>query len=991
MPKKRNRSRKSSKETASEPLADDFLQDSVDGFIRDELFDKNASFNKDFALMERCLENLADKLRNTPVDEESEDTGVNSVTLEHGPAYKYGYLSKSGPIVDILVLWKDKRPSDPDALIHRVISAWINDQGMGKDDEKDHGVGKDGENSHGPGTGAQRRSTRGVEFELCRGGATCVKAKRGDDVLFTLAFWSHSSEMANRRHVNKALDAAFGKYHELSRGVLLLKKWAEAKFLTRHSVVDKDSYADSGINDFTLAILASHVCLSRNLSHDITAFQVFKAVLNFLSKLDPTLMHTFGSPNVSRMDEDPGEYGIKYPFMVHGKSNNILKDMMVTFPQIQFHVRETLKDAGKSAFNLLFTKSLKSELYDTVLYIQLESQDFERVKNIHFVLSYGMRDRINQLHLYPVTGGDGHGLMIGIAYNEGIHRQTDVGPPTDSQEAAFYRKFWPRAETRRFDDGSINECVLWTDPVNFKTKSTCVERALVKDGPNSLNSYIVDKLLEIHGYSGSVVHSEFAITTHLLTAWRNELMTAYNKLNGSLRSLESMPLKILNVTMADEYFSYSDVGPMAYSVNTFHNVNISFESSTAWPAEKEAIQRVKIAFSIAISNELEKSHGLSSKVTDKAQIEVRVGRFFFVLNIVYGKIPSYNPHVDKKPTKEQLAEMGIWYKGVHTNRIRNVALMHPAYSGTVKLAKLWASKCLVENPDFLCEMICACVFSRKCYAPQSASTAFSQFLNIVVTHDWDTKPLVYIPADSPNTEASKINKKQYPGAPFMWIYTPEDPFSIIPDLPCKLLCKRFISKSRQLLQSIEGRYGLFNTSRVVERIYKRQDLHFDMILAIHNPYLALEGKKVGIDKKLEPKGLLEAQFLMKECIKLLNDKVSSICTIAYDKLAISGITRPCNLEPGKPKNHLLLYLKFNPFGFLPSKSIHPKNYPQLAISLKSHKDALGINNNRLLSPEKAKIHSQQISSEHVAIPNFALVLQQIIATTSRVLSHIVMC
>ena len=40
----------------------------------------------------------------------------------------------------------------------------------------------------------------------------------------------------------------------------------------------------------------------------------------------------------------------------------------------------------------------------------------------------------------------------------------NMGPPADSPEAAEFHSFWgERSELRRFQDGSINEAVVWEE------------------------------------------------------------------------------------------------------------------------------------------------------------------------------------------------------------------------------------------------------------------------------------------------------------------------------------------------------------------------------------------------------------------------------------------------------------------------------------------------------------------------------------------------
>ena len=54
-------------------------------------------------------------------------------------------------------------------------------------------------------------------------------------------------------------------------------------------------------------------------------------------------------------------------------------------------------------------------------------------------------------------------FRVGLVLDTSAHtRRIDMGPPAETNGVAAFRDFWgPRAELRRFADGSIREAVLW--------------------------------------------------------------------------------------------------------------------------------------------------------------------------------------------------------------------------------------------------------------------------------------------------------------------------------------------------------------------------------------------------------------------------------------------------------------------------------------------------------------------------------------------------
>ena len=64
----------------------------------------------------------------------------------------------------------------------------------------------------------------------------------------------------------------------------------------------------------------------------------------------------------------------------------------------------------------------------------------------------------------PPTPSDDHVTLGLLLDTDHAYSIVDMGPPADSPEAAEFGSFWgERSELRRFQDGSINEAVVWVE------------------------------------------------------------------------------------------------------------------------------------------------------------------------------------------------------------------------------------------------------------------------------------------------------------------------------------------------------------------------------------------------------------------------------------------------------------------------------------------------------------------------------------------------
>ncbi|KAJ3123065.1 hypothetical protein HK098_002248 [Nowakowskiella sp. JEL0407] len=233
--------------------------------------------------------------------------------------------------------------------------------------------------------------------------------------------------------------------------------------------------------------------------------------------------------------------------------------------------------------------------------------------------------------------------------------QTDVSTPEAVKQ---FRELWgPKAELRRFRDGTIRESVVFDDDVQSGPGSSSIENRSV------IVARMVGYLLERHVWginSSSIVHwvgevgkvlkehdtiaalnllaEGFSDDAEKLGMARSamlggetfqQIIDSFEKFARELKNLEDLPLGIISVIPCCSALRYSSVFlPQPAHRVTEHEedfddeieedsqkpirlrdvleVNIEFEGSASWPDELEAIAKMKMAFLIRISKEIAK-------------------------------------------------------------------------------------------------------------------------------------------------------------------------------------------------------------------------------------------------------------------------------------------------------------------------------------------------------------------------------------------------
>ncbi|CAG8439197.1 12775_t:CDS:10, partial [Funneliformis mosseae] len=398
-------------------------------------------------------------------------------------------------------------------------------------------------------------------------------------------------------------------------------------------------------------------------------------------------------------------------------------------------------------------------------------------------------------------------LYIGFVFNpDESNRLVDYGPsPEDEIAAAKFRKLWgKKAEVRRFKDGSILECVVWDSKQGIESRSLVVNQ-------------IVLHLMELHykikenkgiqywaGQLNKFVRPSRDIPKRI---WNPDLsnqgfqhvMSAYDKLVKQFYALEDIPLRISSIKGSSPSLRYSSVfipQPIHQKLKDFDDalqshynepidIIIQFEYSAKWPDDLVAIQKMKIAFYICLSNQFRKqfpetktkvvaTSNLNAIISTNTFLEIyfTATRFTFRCFIYHERelILLDRSIKDKNSTP---AKRDLYTKALsrlrrkfldlplHNTQIQTLCNKHPSLSLTIRLTKRWFSAHLLTSmhidEEFI-EVLCAVIYlnPNPWRRPSSGFVGFLRVLEFIIEWDWKNDPVIVDLDESNNSKEGSV-------------------------------------------------------------------------------------------------------------------------------------------------------------------------------------------------------------------------------------------
>lgn len=562
---------------------------------------------------------------------------------------------------------------------------------------------------------------------------------------------------------------------------------------------------------------------------------LFRQVIDWIAKWKPNSLIRMRPIDGSSAFVDEGEFAGTGDVLIDptGQINllaNIPSGALQLLKQAAMH-SSTLLKSGYDVFDPLFLKPLMSFActFDYHFMVQLSPRDTERVCQdletthtngaifaISDTINKACGDRLwgfgflidNLQNARSIESGsnasttqDSASLKLGVilnpsqAFNIITHGHS---PDTSPIEAAAFREFWgDKCDLRRFQDGTIEECVSWevSDPLErLKIVQQIIHWVLSEklgfaDQKQQVISDFVgafDNLIVEHPHYVEKIYEKDPKClgfTNVIKAF-NEFVKDLKELNKD----DFLPLSITSVQPTSEHLRYSSVfipGPRKmkgyrYQADASKYIpgmtcQLRFESSGKWPEDLEAIQKIKAALLAKISEGMiRKKHAIKSEIVfdpnalpigDNVALEVLHSTgYAFVLSICYereemlqAKAVADNKTQGEGESPMALEALATYRKKFiklrkHHDAIAALQTRFPSFSYTVRIIKRWiashmlSSQISIEMVELLASAVYL-ILEKDQLPPATGSTGFLRFLKLVKEWKWREKPLL-IPLQS---------------------------------------------------------------------------------------------------------------------------------------------------------------------------------------------------------------------------------------------------
>lgn len=590
------------------------------------------------------------------------------------------------------------------------------------------------------------------------------------------------------------------------------------------------SLTKGGFGHFEFAVLMSALLNGGGLNgnkillHGFSSYQLFKGTIKYLATMDLSsgylsFSSAIGENLTSKYNANAG-FNVPTVFDKNIKLNILWKMTQSSYENLQKQAMETLhllNDIVRDRFDpiLLQNSNVDHMKYDLVLsftppdelyesFSALEKISFITFDNffyhkIYFILKNALGNRISQLYVrndkvntvFPINkrkpSSNGNTYVIGIKLNaDECDKLVTKGPNNDDEDAGLkFRSFWgSKASLRRFKDGTIQHCVVWTIQKNEPIVVTIIKYAL-----------------DSHLYAGSSDNISTEATAFnaklpipLLPSGSNQLVTSLNSFTNLKNSFDDMvkiissmdlPLGIKAILPASAGLRCTSLlQPVPFAVSSpdfWNDAILQFETSTRWPDEISALEKTKSAFLLKIQELIENETAYKAFITKDDSIPFNedvtllnlltpegYGFRIRVLTerdeILYLRAVN-NAEKQKALMQDVYLRFNQKYLGVvkHTRTVSSLAHHFTYYSPTVRLFKQWLDSQMLfgKFTEELVELIALKPFVDPApYSiPHSVENGFLQILNFLSTWNWKESSLILdLVKSSFGSEDDMLNK-----------------------------------------------------------------------------------------------------------------------------------------------------------------------------------------------------------------------------------------
>ncbi|KOG99583.1 rRNA-processing protein UTP22 [Saccharomyces eubayanus] len=565
------------------------------------------------------------------------------------------------------------------------------------------------------------------------------------------------------------------------------------------------------------------------LLHGFSSYQLFKGVIKYLATMD--LCHDGHLQFHSDAENSSSSFASKYidegfqtPTLFDKSTKvNILTKMTVSSYQIlKEYAGETLKmlnNVVQDQFSNIFLTNVSSFdnlKYDLCYDIQLPLGNYndleaslattfgsmERVKYITLenflvhkitnIARYALGDRIKFLQVemvgqksnfpitkrkvYSNTGGNHFNfdflrlkLSVNPAECEKLVTKGPAHSETMSTEAAVFKNFWGiKSSLRRFKDGSITHCCVWSTSSSEPIISSIVDFVLQKHISKKVQ-VSNDITKQFQNFLPLPNLPSSASTSVLNLSSFFNLKKSFDDIYKIVFQMK-LPLSVKSILPVGSAFRYTSLCqpvPFAYSdPDFFQDVILEFETSPKWPDEITSLEKAKTAFLLKIQEDLSTNRPTyKSFFTRDESIPYNLeivtlniltpegyGFKFRVLTerdeILYLRAIA-NARNELKPELENtfLKFTGKYLASVrHTRNLENISHSYQFYSPVVRLFKKWLDTHLLLGhiSDELAELIAIKPFVDHApyFIPGSVENGFLKVLKFISQWNWKDDALI---------------------------------------------------------------------------------------------------------------------------------------------------------------------------------------------------------------------------------------------------------
>lgn len=624
-------------------------------------------------------------------------------------------------------------------------------------------------------------------------------------------------------HYLKYLHKSKKQTEQFKQACVLGKLWLSQRGFSSNM---SHSAALGGFGNFEFATLMAALLNgggvngNRILLHGFSSYQLFKGVIKYLATMDLCTeghLQFYSDYNSnSSSTVTTSKYvseGFQTPTIFDKTTKvNILSKMSVSSYQVlKLYAQESLlmlNDVVKDQFDNMFLTNLnklKTVKYDACYDLDIPSiklllSQFGPVEKITFIsfenficnkvsniVKLALEDRIkafevalvNNKSSFPITKRKISAvpnftsinikLLINPAECEKLVTKGPENRDELAEEAKDFKNFWgKKASLRRFKDGSIANCCVWstsaTEPVVSSILSYALRLHLTEDCKVTNNSTShFQQLLPLANLPASSKTSVLNLSSYY------NLKKSFDDLYKIMFELK-LPLSIkslLPIGSAFRYTSMCQPVPYAYSSPDFlQDVVIEFETSTKWPDEITSLEKAKTAFLLKIQESLAETHSeyrcyFSRDESIPYNLEIVTlniltpegyGFKFRVLTerdeVMYLRAIS-NARKELRPELEKtFLKFTAKYQAAirHTRTLETISHSYPFYSPVVRLFKKWLDSHLLYGhlPEELVELIAIKPFvdPQPFTIPGSVENGFLKVLLFLANWNWREDPLI---------------------------------------------------------------------------------------------------------------------------------------------------------------------------------------------------------------------------------------------------------